>query len=214
MSEPIREDEEEARAGAAELDLYVQREEAKAAAARAREALAIPAPRRADPVIGAQCDAALDRFRQVVTPELVLEVIEAHDKDLEDMAFVIHQIAKVYEHVTGGQLSKPTYYAETVIAVADDHYTQQLEEALREERALIQGPPPTAEEREKLLAKTAACAASLRRRVELIRSASRRVREGTLSALEALEQIHGYLEVLPDEPAAPPESAPSPPAPA
>ena len=53
-------------------------------------------------------------------------------KELSDFRFVMHNVSKVYDHVTGGKLSKIMYTAETVIAEADDLLTKTVEEDVKE----------------------------------------------------------------------------------
>lgn len=197
-----REDEEEAHADLAEEAL---RAEVRRAAEQARDALASDAgARAADPALEAQANDAIDRFRQLVTPNMVIALLDAHEADLRDIGFVVEQVSKVYDVITGGRLSKPMYYAETVIAVADDRSNEEIEELLREQRESLQGPPPTAPERETLLAKALACQSSLRVRLHRARDLTEAVRAGTLPAADAIETIAHYLEVLPDEPQVPP----------
>jgi hypothetical protein len=40
--------------------------------------------------------------------------------ELHDLVFCVKQIGKIYSHITGGMLSKPTYYASTIIAELDE----------------------------------------------------------------------------------------------
>lgn len=41
--------------------------------------------------------------------------MEQVKKELHDFHFVMNQVSKVYDHLTGGNLSKPHYYADGVI---------------------------------------------------------------------------------------------------
>jgi hypothetical protein len=50
--------------------------------------------------------------------------------ELHDFHFILKQIPKVYDHVTGGVLSKEMYHASTVISVHDDHVTELCENAV------------------------------------------------------------------------------------
>jgi hypothetical protein len=69
--------------------------------------------------------------------------------ELSDYRFMLEQVPKVYEHVTGGKLSKPNYFASVVIAEADDEVTRlceeeikgALEEQLQGELAALVGRP-------------------------------------------------------------------------
>jgi hypothetical protein len=53
-------------------------------------------------------------------------------KELCDYRFVMQQASKVYDHVTGGKLSKIMYKAETIIAEADDLFNKTFEENMDE----------------------------------------------------------------------------------
>ncbi len=59
----------------------------------------------------------------LILPDGTLDV-EQLKKELHDFSLMIHTIPLVYEHITGGKLSKHLYHAETVIASADEHYEQ------------------------------------------------------------------------------------------
>lgn len=54
-------------------------------------------------------------------------------KELADFSFVMEQVPKVYCHITGNRMSYITYKAEDVIRVADDHFNEQLREAIKDE---------------------------------------------------------------------------------
>ena len=58
--------------------------------------------------------------------------VEQVKKELADFNFIMDQIPKVYCHVTGDTLSKPMYYADSVIKCADDHLNDQIENANKE----------------------------------------------------------------------------------
>ncbi len=47
--------------------------------------------------------------------------VEQLKKEMADFGFMIREVPRVYSHVTGGLLSKPNYFADTVIAEHDDH---------------------------------------------------------------------------------------------
>lgn len=49
-------------------------------------------------------------------------------KELADFSFVMEQVPKVYCHITNNTLSKITYYADQVISVADDCYSEDIRE--------------------------------------------------------------------------------------
>ena len=48
--------------------------------------------------------------------------LEQLKKELADFSYILEQIPLVYDHITGGLLSKPLYSADTVIQAADEHY--------------------------------------------------------------------------------------------
>lgn len=60
--------------------------------------------------------------------------LEAVAKELCDFSFVMNQVSKVYDHITGGRLSKCNYYADTVKDAADEHYASLYEEEAQHER--------------------------------------------------------------------------------
>jgi hypothetical protein len=53
-------------------------------------------------------------------------------EELADYHFVMQQVRKVYDHITGGKLSKPTYFAEVVIEEADAHYEEMYTEEVKD----------------------------------------------------------------------------------
>jgi len=48
--------------------------------------------------------------------------------ELADYHYLLDQIPNVYEHVTGGELSKVMYPSDTVIRLADDHLNATVED--------------------------------------------------------------------------------------
>ena len=52
-------------------------------------------------------------------------------KELEDFKDLIHRHVTVVCELTGNTLSKATYPAETIISVANDHFTNQLEHEMK-----------------------------------------------------------------------------------
>ena len=48
--------------------------------------------------------------------------------ELQDLVFIFEQIGEVYCHITGGLLSKPMYYSNTIISHYDDEITKAFEE--------------------------------------------------------------------------------------
>lgn len=62
--------------------------------------------------------------------------------EMHDLAFVAEQVSEVYLHITGGQLSKPMYYADGVIHAHDNEVARAVEEAVgdcKECKTLIEG---------------------------------------------------------------------------
>lgn len=53
-------------------------------------------------------------------------------KELADFSFVMEEVPKVYMHITNDLLSKVNYYADGVIAKADDCYKDNFIETLYE----------------------------------------------------------------------------------
>lgn len=54
--------------------------------------------------------------------------------ELSDYRMIIHEVSKVFDHVTGGVVSKPNTHASAVIALADDANTASAEEAVKDAR--------------------------------------------------------------------------------
>ena len=55
--------------------------------------------------------------------------------EMSDLIFIYQQVAIVYDYITGGQLSKPMYYADVITTMHDDAITKAIDEALTEEGA-------------------------------------------------------------------------------
>ena len=53
-------------------------------------------------------------------------------RELHDFHCVMGNVSKVYDHITGGKMSKPNYDADTVIAVYEDHVQDLIAEAMKE----------------------------------------------------------------------------------
>lgn len=53
-------------------------------------------------------------------------------RELHDFSFLMEQASKVYDHVTGGKLSKTTYTAQTVTTEADDYLNTLCDEAVKD----------------------------------------------------------------------------------
>ena len=52
--------------------------------------------------------------------------------EMHDLVFVLRQVGEVYEHITGGRLSKETYFASTIIQEHDQQIMNAVNEALAE----------------------------------------------------------------------------------
>lgn len=52
--------------------------------------------------------------------------VEQLKKELRDYSFMLHEVPKVYIEVTGRTLSKPHYYAESVIKVFKEKYGDKV----------------------------------------------------------------------------------------
>jgi hypothetical protein len=63
--------------------------------------------------------------------------IEKLKLELSDFRYIIKQLPKIYMHITNGILSKHMYSAETIISLHDDIRTQEIEEAIAEERKKV-----------------------------------------------------------------------------
>lgn len=103
---------------------------------------------RQDPSLGNPADLlddlkfAINRLRDMAAsgakfnawPEAYPDGMTEQDvkNELHDYQQVLEQVPKVYDHVTGGLLSKPNYLASVVISAADDHLNKMVEEALEE----------------------------------------------------------------------------------
>ena len=78
--------------------------------------------------------AAWDDFwcRLVTRPDGTLDE-DAVKSELHDYKVLLDNVPKVYEHITGGRMSKPHYEAADVIAEAEEHYERERRELFAEE---------------------------------------------------------------------------------
>ena len=78
--------------------------------------------------------AAWDDFwcRLVTRPDGTLDE-DAVKSELHDYKVLLDNVPKVYEHITGGRMSKPHYEASDVIAEAEEHYERERRELFAEE---------------------------------------------------------------------------------
>lgn len=65
--------------------------------------------------------------------------VDQTKKELADFHFIMREVPKVYLHITGHRMSKPMYHAEAVIAEADDHLQELINEAVVEARSAPSG---------------------------------------------------------------------------
>lgn len=59
--------------------------------------------------------------------------MDAVQRELADYYFMPQEVPKVYDHVTGGVVSKPNTYAFEVNLVADEHYQKSIEGTIRDD---------------------------------------------------------------------------------
>lgn len=79
----------------------------------------------------------LDEFWRGVYPNgmTAQDVVD----ELHDYHFMIGEVPKVYMEVTGHKLSKPNYYASSVIGVFNEHVQDVVEDALEEQLDTLAG---------------------------------------------------------------------------
>jgi len=71
-------------------------------------------------------------WKPLVTKEDGTVDMEQVKKELSDYNMILEEVPKVYEHVTGGTLSKPNYPADVVITQADDHLNEVVEDEIKD----------------------------------------------------------------------------------
>ena len=62
-------------------------------------------------------------WKEIIEKDGIID-IEQIKKELYDFSTIIRNISIVYDHVTGGAISKPLTLPEIVIAIADEHYQE------------------------------------------------------------------------------------------
>jgi hypothetical protein len=62
-----------------------------------------------------------DHWKDIIEPNGKLDM-DAIKRELSDFSMVMEQVSKVYDHVTGGRISKVNTMASAVIGEADSHY--------------------------------------------------------------------------------------------
>lgn len=94
-------------------------------------------------------EAAREYWRDIIyTPDGALDE-DAVLRELIDYKFILEQVPLVYDALTGGLLSKPTYYARDVISAAET-YTEGVivearAEAFREAAEMIENGAPASD---------------------------------------------------------------------
>ena len=58
--------------------------------------------------------------------------IDKIKNEMMDLIFIYQQVAEVYCHITGGLLSKPNYYAKTIIDEYDNQINKAYEEGIKD----------------------------------------------------------------------------------
>lgn len=82
-------------------------------------------------------------WSDIVAPGGVVDVDQLK-KELCDFSMLMHHAAIVYEHATGGMISKPNTLPSVVCGVIDDHVTELCEEAAKEAREEADAAPASA----------------------------------------------------------------------
>ncbi len=73
-------------------------------------------------------------WKDIVTKEDGTIDLEQIKRELADFYYVMNEVPKVYMEITGGELSKIMYTAETVIGLYNQQVEKLIEEALEEAR--------------------------------------------------------------------------------
>lgn len=56
------------------------------------------------------------------------QLLEELNNELHDIGVMVHEVSLVYDHATGGRISKPMTCHEQVIAAIDDFYQEHEEQ--------------------------------------------------------------------------------------
>lgn len=59
--------------------------------------------------------------------------MEQVKKELHDFHIVMNEVSKVYSHLTGGQLSKPHYYADDVISEVYNYFNMLRQDEIEDD---------------------------------------------------------------------------------
>ena len=71
-----------------------------------------------------------DSYNQIFLPLLKTNGefdTEKIKNEMCDLIFVLHQVSKVYDRITGGKLSYPTYFAETIVEAYEEEVQEQYD---------------------------------------------------------------------------------------
>lgn len=74
-------------------------------------------------------------WAELVTDENGNLVFDAVARELHDYRTLIRNVPQVYDHVTGGKVSKPMTDPEVVKSLYDDYVQEQIDRAIDEEKA-------------------------------------------------------------------------------
>jgi hypothetical protein len=79
---------------------------------------------------------AEDFWTNIVYPDGA--TAEQIQTELADYHMIMDDVAKVYDHITGGRISKVNTYAYAVIGEADAHYEELCREAMEDEKEVAE----------------------------------------------------------------------------
>jgi hypothetical protein len=72
-----------------------------------------------------------DFWKEIVEKDGVINIDQVK-RELSDFSKVIGNVAKVYDHITSGRVSKPLTDSDAVIALHDDIRTKDINDAIEE----------------------------------------------------------------------------------
>jgi hypothetical protein len=76
-----------------------------------------------------------DDWKKIWRPSLLTDGKLDEQKiknEMHDLVFIYKQVGEVYKSLTGGMLSKPMYYAQTIIQLHEERIQQAYDEGLQE----------------------------------------------------------------------------------
>jgi hypothetical protein len=71
-------------------------------------------------------------WKDIVTNEDGTINMEQLKLELSDFHFIMGEASKVYYGVTGGRMSKPTYFANDVISVSNDYHYESYHDSVKD----------------------------------------------------------------------------------